>query len=206
MSLELEREQVVQALCRHYAQDALTTEELESRLEAAYRARDVNELHALTHGLPALTAPASGPTSAVASRRGAEAFASRAQERVLSVFGDVKKRGDWEVARHLRAITVLGALELDFREARILAGVTTIDVSATLAEVRIIVPPGLRVECDGNAILGEFKQKVPPVDFGDPDVPVLRITGLSVLAEVSVVMRLPDESAMDAFRRERLKR
>jgi hypothetical protein len=122
------------------------------------------------------------------------------------VLAAVKKSGDWEVARHVRAVALLGALELDFREARILAGVTTIDVYATLSELRIIVPPGLRVECDGNAILGEFNSKVTMQASEGPDAPTLRITGFSVLAEVSVVMRLPGESAMDAMRRDRLAR
>lgn len=201
MSLELEREQVVQLLCRQYAQDALTTEELEARLEAAYRAKDLDELQALTRGLPVVRDSATR-----APEMYGDSGSASADKRVLSVLADVKKGGEWEVARRVRAIAVLGALELDFREARILGGITTVDVSATLAEVRIIVPPGLRVECDGNAVLGEFRNKVMTVPSEGPDVPILRITGMSVLSDVSVIMRLPGESAMDAFRRERLKR
>lgn len=201
MNLEVEREHVVQLLCQRYAQDALTTEELEARLEAAYRAKDLSELQALTRTLPVAAAGA----PAIATQRQGHAPAA-AQQRILSVMADVRKRGEWEPARNIRAVAVLAALELDFREARILEGVTTLDVSATLAEVRIIVPPGVHVQCDGSAILGEFQQKLDGDLPDGPDVATLRISGLAVLAEVSVVMRMPGESGMSALRRKFLRR
>jgi hypothetical protein len=34
------------------------------------------------------------------------------------------------------------------------------------------------------------------------DAPILRITGTSVFSEVKVVMRMPDESALGALKRE----
>src|SRR5690606_27068794 len=123
----------------------------ESRLEAAYRAKDLEELRALTRGLPALRSRAV-PAPADIGRPPS----ATAEKRILSILSEVKKSGEWEVARYVRAVSLLGSLELDFREARILPGFTTIEVSATLAEVRIIVPPGLNVEFNGNAILGEF--------------------------------------------------
>jgi len=54
MSLELERERAVQALASHFAQDHLTTQELELRFEQVYRAASSAELQSLLGGLPAL--------------------------------------------------------------------------------------------------------------------------------------------------------
>ena len=44
MTLELEREDVVQKLCAAYARDQLSTGELESRLERVYKSGDRTEL------------------------------------------------------------------------------------------------------------------------------------------------------------------
>src|SRR3972149_6403746 len=54
VSLELERERAVQALCAHFAQDHLTTQELELRFEEVYRASSLDEVRRLMTGLPAL--------------------------------------------------------------------------------------------------------------------------------------------------------
>lgn len=198
MSLDLEREQAIQLLCRQFALDHLTTQELESRLDAAYRAKSSAELRALTAGLPPL--PLSASTAAAATRP--PGTAGTAAQRVFSVLGSVKKRGDWEPAEHIRALALLGELVMDFREARLRPGVTTVEVTAAFGTARIIVPPGLHVECDGSAILGEFSQKT--FLSADPSVeaPTLRIVGTAVMGQVQVRMRLPDESALQALKRE----
>lgn len=197
MSLELERENMVQLLCRHYAQDQLTTEELDARLDAVYRAQNEGELRALVAGLDAVALAVPLENTAVA-----EAERKTPDRRILSVFADVKKRGDWELRPQTRAVVVFGSLELDLREARIPRGVNTLDVSATFAEVRIIVPPGLRVECDGSAILGEFTEAV-IAGPASGDVVTVRVVGMAVLSSVSVEMRYPGETAKEAKRREK---
>jgi hypothetical protein len=57
------------------------------------------------------------------------------------------------------------------------AGVTTIQVSALLGSVEIIVPPNLAVESEGSSILGSFEglQRVP--HDPDPELPVLHVQG-----------------------------
>lgn len=198
MSLDLEREQAIQLLCRQFALDRLTTQELESRLDAAYRAQSSEELRALTAGLPPVPLTATG---AVAAARALEALPA-AHQRVFSIFGTVKKRGDWEPAEHIRALAVFGELVLDFREARLRPGVTTVEVSAAFGAVRIIIPPGLHVECDGSAVLGEFTQNTSLSADAAVDAPTLRIVGTAMMGQVNVRMRLPDESALQALKRE----
>jgi hypothetical protein len=197
MSLELDRENTVQLLCRHYAQDRLTTEELDARLDAVYRAQNEGELRALLAGLDAVAMPVPLERTAVA-----EPESKAPDRRILAVFAEVKKRGDWELRPQTRAVVVFGSLELDLREARIAARVTTLDVSATFAEVKIIVPPGIRVECDGSAILGEFTEAV-IAGPASGDVATVRVVGMAVLSSVSVHMRFPGETAKEAKRREK---
>ena len=42
--LELDRERVIQTLCAHYANDHLSTQELEVRFDSAYKAESRAEL------------------------------------------------------------------------------------------------------------------------------------------------------------------
>lgn len=63
----------------------------------------------------------------------------------------------------------------------------------------IIVPPGVRVESNGIAILGGFGKG--PDHPTDPDAPTIRINGLVMLGAVSIKERLPGESKREARRR-----
>jgi hypothetical protein len=71
--------------------------------------------------------------------------------------------------------------------------------------VKIIVPPGLRVECDGVAIMGEFKEQHSSPD-DDPGAPLVRVRGLALMGSVTVTTRLPGESALAAWRRRKRER
>ena len=186
--LELEREHTVQVLCRQFALDHLTTQELEARLEAAYRAGSSHELKALVAGLPEVPMTTSQD---LAQRPAADVRVGPARERrVLAIFGSARKRGDWEMPERMRATAVFGDLHLDFREARIPLGVSTVFVNATFGQVRIIVPPGVLVECDGSAILGEFSERTMIGSDITDDMPTLRIVGAAIMGAVQVRMRL----------------
>ena len=55
VSLPAERERTIEELSLHFAHDNLTLEELERRLELAYRATSVAELRTLTSDIKAAT-------------------------------------------------------------------------------------------------------------------------------------------------------
>jgi hypothetical protein len=200
MTFEEEREATIQQLCRHFANDLLTTQELDARLEAAYRAASAEELRALTANLPVPAPQAPDPGAfpepvPSAHRKG----------RVTSVFASVHKRGDWEPPEHLRATSIFGELKLDFREARIRPGVTHVHVFAKFGTVNIIVPPGVFVDCDGSAFFGEFSERIELMPAAGADAPTLRITGMAIFGEVKVETRLPDDER-DMTRLQKLKR
>jgi hypothetical protein len=198
MNLELERERTVQVLCAHYAHDHLTTQELEERCERAYAADSPDVLRTLVDQLPAL------PLTPDAEERLYALSAAAAVEpaqRMLAFMSSVRREGEWTPPRYLHVSAFMGAVHLDLREA-FLSGDMTINVKTTMGEVKILVPPGVRVESTGNAILGEFDQR----GGGTPvpvDAPVVRVTGTSIMGTVSIRVRLPRESALAAWRRER---
>jgi hypothetical protein len=66
-----ERERVVQAIREHFAAGRLSDEELSDRVQAAYTARTLSELHRLSADLPQLPVTRAEQRAELAQRRGA---------------------------------------------------------------------------------------------------------------------------------------
>lgn len=202
------RERTIDTLCEHFANDVLEVEEFERRVEAAHRASSTADLDALLRDLPGGNLPAERASSPAQEqgRRFRVTSAAQVKERqfVVAVMGGASRKGKWAPARRNYALAVMGGTELDFREAVLGPGVTDVQVFAMWGGVEIIVPPGLRVESHGLALLGGFEH-VEDVRDGpdDPDAPLLRITGAALMGGVDITFRHPGESARDARRRRR---
>ena len=203
-ALELDRERVIQALCAHYANDHLSTQELETRFDLAYQAKGANELEALLTNLPAL-APvpvAAGVPVPAPLLNMSPTVEPQQEKRTLALMSEVDKSGEWVPARRNIVKAIMGSVKLDLREALFAHGEVEIEVLAIMSEVKIIVPPLLRVECDGHAVMGEFKE-VHSRSGDDPSAPLLRIRGMAFMGTVNVQTRLPGESSLVAWRRAR---
>ena len=108
-----------------------------------------------------------------------------------AILGDCKRRGVWHVPAQHSAFTLVGNITLDLREALLAARETTINASAIVGEIKIIIPAHMHAVVDGTPILGDYgqgKDKV-PADLG-PDSPTIRVRGVALLGSVQVV-RLP---------------
>jgi Domain of unknown function (DUF1707)/Cell wall-active antibiotics response 4TMS YvqF len=199
--IEVDREQVIQTLCAHFAHDNLNTQELELRFQHAYKAQTSVELRALVAGLPALPPEAlsSTPLYGVAPRGQPEP----AEKRHLVVMSNITKRGQWTPAREIKVTCVMGSAKFDLRDANVLEGVTHFNLKVVMGEVELIVPPGMRVEADGFAIMGEFDD-AHSADLSDPNAPVIRVTGTVVMGAARIKTRLPGESGLQAWRRRML--
>lgn len=198
VALEAARERAVQVLSYHYAYDRLTLDEVERRLELAHRARTPAELDRLLADLPRDDVHRSGerPFHTLAAPDEGES-----ERRLLTVFAETKRRGAWTPPRALRTVTVFGSTTLDLREARLQPGVTEIEARVVFGELKVLVPPGVRVESEGNAVFGSFDHSAPAWDALPPDAPTVRIRGLAVFGATHVVVRLPGEGAIAALRR-----
>lgn len=204
----------IDALCEHFANDVMSVEEFERRVDVAHKASTQEEIRALLQDLPGgevATAPQHNPTASAPApvRRefGVTAAAHvKEQAFVVACMGGATRKGRWTPARKNFAVAVMGGTQLDFREAVFGPGLTEVQVFAVWGGVEIIVPPGLRVESHGIAIMGGFDHvsDVPPPE--DMDVPTLRINGLALMGGVEVSVRHAGESARDARRRRKLER
>ena len=117
----------------------------------------------------------------------------REAERVLMIMSGNQRQGTWRVPRKLRVVTVMAGIDLDFREAVFGPGVTEVKVTTVMGGTAIIVPPHLQVECDGIGILGLFEGMDRSAGEGDPDAPLLRITGVAVMGALEISTRPPGE-------------
>ena len=113
---------------------------------------------------------------------------------IVAIFSESRKQGRWVVPPHVRVLSIFGNAKVDLREAILQYRETVIEAQAVLAEIEIIVPPDVIVECDGDAFMGSFTidegrhrgaRSQPP----SPLAPVVRVTGSAYLASVTVKIR-----------------
>lgn len=191
-ALRSQREQTIEHLTNAFTRDELGLDEFEQRLNQAYAAGASSELEGLVSDLSAECAVPATELVAAPSTGLAPVERPARGQRAVAILGSVERRGHWTVARSSGALAVLGSVVIDLRDVALPPGVTTIEVSAVLGSIEILVPPNLAVESEGSSILGSFEgiQRVPRE--ADPDLPVLRVQGRAVLGSIEVSTRLPD--------------
>jgi hypothetical protein len=190
-----QRDRAIARLSEHFAADQITVDELERRLDLVYQAKSAAELASLTADLPApLVAPTSARTAsaAVAGSSMSRAPAGGAIRRIRTFLGNIERSGAIDVPAYLEVRSVLGNIELDFRDATF-GPYTEIAVRAVLGNVEITLPEGVRVENDGDGVLGSFEcHTTPGARPLTGTAPVVRLTGRTILGNVEVHADPPD--------------
>jgi len=205
VALRDRREQVIARLSEGYAQDVFDVDELERRLDLAHGARRVDELDALVADL----GPTAATTSTAMVLAGPTAIEdpNRADTKKLRVvMSSVERRGRWAVPKTLDLRVLWGNAELDFRDASLGPGVTTIHVRVFMGNFEVILPPNLAIDVDVSSFAGSVteRHRVPP--DADPARPQIRIVGRVRFGNLEITTRLPGETARDAYKREKRER
>ncbi len=121
------------------------------------------------------------PSDMVPAVRGVTAFLS-AQVRA----------GDWILPRLFRTFSRLGDVQIDLTSARFGAGTSRIELMVVLGSVTILVPPDVRVECDGDAIIGSFEMQGQKWSTPATGAPTIHVTGTAFLGSVEVKVVNPN--------------
>jgi len=157
------RQVTIDALCEHFANDVMSVEEFERRVDAAHSATSADALKKLLPdlpggGLPPVVEPQATPTPEPSSQFTVTS-AGQVKEKglIVAILGGAARRGRWSPARKNYSLAVMGGSELDFREAVMGPGVTELQIFAVCGGVEVVVPPGLNVESHGIAIMGGFE-------------------------------------------------
>lgn len=206
--LRTAREETIDALCRLFADDALSLGELERRLDRARVAQSRRELDAL---LADLQAPAAAPPAPTGQGREVAGGGSPAGERpapesrpgrtvdgsgvrdsshvAIAILGGTRRAGRWAPPSEMVVAAIMGGVNLDFRDALLKPGVTEINCFALWGGVDITVPPDVNVETQGFALLGGFDQESALEVDPAPDAPVIRVTGFALMGGVAIKVR-----------------
>jgi hypothetical protein len=119
------------------------------------------------------------------------------QAGVVAFLSSTERNGRWVLPRRFRALSVLGNVELDLRQADIAVGLSVIEAVAVMGNIEITVPPDVAVEFEGDSLLGSFTikydKRVSTAAIGHKTV---QITGTAYAANVEVHVKGPDEAML----------
>jgi len=202
-SLSRAREAKINELSTHFANDDLTLEDLERRIERVYKAASVAELEDITADLRrAMTMPVD--MSAARQSSDPTAVSSSYQTvagRVLAFMGSTRRVGRWLVPQRLDVVAIMSDTKLDFTHAAMPGSVIDVHLRAVMASCKLVVPPNVRVINETHAVMASVRSRADEVLPGDapatPQAPVIRLTGYAVMAEVNVVVRRLEEPMFD---------
>jgi predicted membrane protein len=96
------------------------------------------------------------------------------------------RAGDWILPRLFRAVSFWGDVKIDLTSARFGAGTSRIELVVIMGNVTILVPPDVRLECDGDAIIGSFDMKGRKWSTPGEGAPTVHVTGTAYLGSVEV--------------------
>ncbi|MCW0215817.1 MAG: DUF1707 domain-containing protein [Pseudonocardia sp.] len=134
-----DREAMLVRLREAMSEGRITLEEFDERTQHTLQARTRGELATIGADLPGAAARPAVEDTVVLS----------------GIVGSVKRKGDWQVPRHLVLRARLGSVELDFTSARIEHRVVTVELDILGGSVEVRLPEDAAASLSGvEVILG----------------------------------------------------
>jgi len=204
-SLARAREQKINELSVHFANDDLSLEDLERRIEQVYKAGSIADLEKITADLKQALAPAQEAPLPMTKARGSGAKSNLpatypASARLLSLMSSTRRVGRWVVPQRVDLVAVMSDTKLDLTHAVMPSGVMDFEIRVVMASLKMIVPPGVRVVVDTHSVMSNVRSRADEFDGDVPPsatAPVIRLTGFALMADVNVVVRRREEPVYD---------
>lgn len=132
---------------------------------------------------PAIIAPIVVAPSALPERRG-----------VFACFSNIEREGHWALPRMFRTLSIFGSVTLDLTQVELSAH-TDIEIRCFMGNVEVLVPPGVRLECVGDATIGNFEvnRRVPSTT--SPDAPSVHIKAGVLLGNIEITVLDPNSKS-----------
>jgi Domain of unknown function (DUF1707) len=175
---ESDRDATAQRLQEAFAERRIDADELDQRLHSALTARTTAELDALTSDLPAGTGRQFLP-----ARRSPAHTPGRL---AVAIKGVITRAGHWRVPHGLDCVVYKGSGVLDLSSAELTSAVTTIRAVAYKSRIRIMLPPGMRLEVSGIGVSHDYLPGGTASDMAGSGVSVLRVKGLAYKGGIDV--------------------
>jgi hypothetical protein len=202
-SLARARELKIDELSTHFANDDLTLEELERRIELVYKAASAAELETITADLrkAAMVPPEFVQAKVVKGKGNAPATYELPRGRILSFMSSTRKVGRWALPRELELRAIMSDTHIDLTQAVLTDPSVVVQVRAIMASLKIVVPPGMRVVVDTNSIMSNVESRAG--DYAPSDLPattsapVVRLIGYAFMSDVQVVVRRREDALVE---------
>lgn len=198
-SLSRAREVKINELSTHFANDDLSLDELERRMERVYKATNVAELEVITADLKnAVAVPADMiQAKVVRGKGGAPAQFEAMPTRIVAIMSSTKKVGRWGVPPILGLKAVMSDTQVDLTHAVMTSNTVELEIKSVMASVKIIVPPDMRVMVDTSSVMSNIESKAD--DLALANVPasasqkVLHLTGYAFMSDLQVIVRRKED-------------
>lgn len=153
MEQGIDQETAIEELRERYARGGLPLEEFRQLMGKLMVTSDPVERLAILQSLPAEPAY----DLPIIAQRISRTQAQSARGHVISaLFGSVDRSGSlWELGPETQVNATFGEVRLDVRMARLAEGENILRLNARFGEINVLVPRGLRVMIESNAIFGE---------------------------------------------------
>lgn len=116
---------------------------------------------------------------------------------ISGMFAPARRTGRWVVPENVTVTAVRSTVEVDFREALLVASRVVVSVTVVVGRVLIVVPDGVRVEVTSRALFG---RRTMGASAADAAAPVIDIRAL-VLGGKLEVRTPPKPRRRTLFRR-----
>jgi hypothetical protein len=187
-SLARAREQKITELSNFFANDDISLEDLERRIERVYKAANMSELETITADLRTAAKPLDDFSRAQLARTSPSvpSHIEMGSGRVLSVMGNTRRVGRWVVPRHLDVTCVMADTRIDLTQASLPPDLVEIDLSIVMTTFKLIVPPNTRVIDEAHSIMSSVASHA---DESTASGPIVRLSGFALMSDVKVLVR-----------------
>jgi len=201
-SLSRAREEKISELSTHFANDDLSLEDLERRIERVYKAASVAELEDITADLRrATTSNVPFSVGKSSSKKVAGRKYELASARLLSLMSSTRRVGRWAVPQKLDVVAIMSDTKIDFTHAAMPGGMVDVHIRAIMASCKLVVPPNVRVINETHSVMSNVRSRadelLPDGALTTLDSPVIRLTGLALMSDVRIVVRRREEPVYD---------
>jgi hypothetical protein len=177
-----ERHQVAEVLRQAAGEGRIDLDELDERLEATFSAKTYADLVPITADLPAI-----GTKPMPVQRPASHVVAGPSYQSSFAMMSETRRIGPWQVGAYHSAFALMGQVVLDLRQAIFATREITINASALMGGVDIIVNAHTLVVCDGFGFMGDFSESRSRVPLeATADSPVVRVKGVAIMGAVKV--------------------
>jgi class 3 adenylate cyclase len=171
---DADRNHMVEVLRTYTGEGLLTLDEFSDRVALVFDANTKAELDAVVADLPVPM-----------GTRVPETERRKVSRNAVGIMSGARRTGRWRPGEEFNAFALMGGCEIDLRQAEIDGPTVTINATAIMGGIDIIVPDGIEVDIDEFHFMGAVETRMSNV-ARIPGTPVIRVKAFALMGSVVV--------------------